>query len=233
MTTTATPTDDGHYLINGEKLWCTNGTRADLFVVMARTPDRMLPERQGAEADHGLHRRGRAPRHHGEATAALHGPQGHRERAHPVHERQGPEGEHPLGRRQGPQARAGHAEHRPAHDPGRVRGHREVRAPGVPPVGRRARAVGRADRQARGHRQQDRPHGGRHVRAGGRGRAVHGALRTRQLRHPPRGRDGQDVEHRDRLAHRRRRACRCAADGDSRPRTRCGSVARRRSHSSG
>ena len=40
MSTTATPTEDGtHFIINGEKLWCTNGTRADLFVVMARTPD--------------------------------------------------------------------------------------------------------------------------------------------------------------------------------------------------
>src|SRR5688500_12419352 len=40
MATTATPTADGaHFLLNGEKLWCTNGTRADLFVVMARTPD--------------------------------------------------------------------------------------------------------------------------------------------------------------------------------------------------
>src|SRR3954471_21576409 len=37
---TATLTEDGkHYILNGEKLWCTNGTRADLFVVMARTPD--------------------------------------------------------------------------------------------------------------------------------------------------------------------------------------------------
>ena len=44
MATTATPTEDGqHFLINGEKLWCTNGTRAKLFVVMARTPDRVLP----------------------------------------------------------------------------------------------------------------------------------------------------------------------------------------------
>jgi hypothetical protein len=44
LATTATPTEDGqHFLINGEKLWCTNGTRADLFVVMARTPDRVLP----------------------------------------------------------------------------------------------------------------------------------------------------------------------------------------------
>src|SRR3954471_8454763 len=37
---TATLTEDGkHYILNGEKLWCTNGTRAELFVVMARTPD--------------------------------------------------------------------------------------------------------------------------------------------------------------------------------------------------
>ncbi len=40
MTTTATPSEDGnHFLLNGEKLWCTNGTRAELLVVMARTPD--------------------------------------------------------------------------------------------------------------------------------------------------------------------------------------------------
>jgi alkylation response protein AidB-like acyl-CoA dehydrogenase len=40
MRTTATPTEDGeHFIINGEKLWTTNGTRAELFVVMARTPD--------------------------------------------------------------------------------------------------------------------------------------------------------------------------------------------------
>ena len=41
MRTTATPTEDGeHFIINGEKLWCTNGTRAELFVVMARTADK-------------------------------------------------------------------------------------------------------------------------------------------------------------------------------------------------
>jgi alkylation response protein AidB-like acyl-CoA dehydrogenase len=40
MRTTAAPTEDGeHFIINGEKLWTTNGTRAELFVVMARTPD--------------------------------------------------------------------------------------------------------------------------------------------------------------------------------------------------
>ncbi|BCR06955.1 putative acyl-CoA dehydrogenase FadE10 [Desulfuromonas versatilis] len=40
MTTTATPTEDGAaYLINGEKLWITNGPIADLLIVMARTND--------------------------------------------------------------------------------------------------------------------------------------------------------------------------------------------------
>src|SRR5712692_6027513 len=38
MTTTAELAADGtHYVLNGEKLWCTNGTIAELMVVMART----------------------------------------------------------------------------------------------------------------------------------------------------------------------------------------------------
>ncbi len=38
MSTTATLSQDGkHYILNGEKLWCTNGTIAELLVVMART----------------------------------------------------------------------------------------------------------------------------------------------------------------------------------------------------
>ena len=40
MRTTATPSEDGKsFVLNGEKLWCTNGTRCELLVVMARTPD--------------------------------------------------------------------------------------------------------------------------------------------------------------------------------------------------
>ncbi|PHX96926.1 MAG: hypothetical protein CK531_06075 [Gemmatimonadetes bacterium] len=43
MMTTATPSEDGTtWTLNGEKLWCTNGTRAELMVVMARTPDRLV-----------------------------------------------------------------------------------------------------------------------------------------------------------------------------------------------
>jgi alkylation response protein AidB-like acyl-CoA dehydrogenase len=40
LRTSATPSEDGKsWILNGEKLWCTNGTRAELLVVMARTPD--------------------------------------------------------------------------------------------------------------------------------------------------------------------------------------------------
>ncbi len=39
MSTTATPIDGGQvYLLNGQKLWCTNGPVAEVVVVMARTP---------------------------------------------------------------------------------------------------------------------------------------------------------------------------------------------------
>ncbi len=39
MATRAELSADGkHWILNGEKLWCTNGTVADLLVVMARTP---------------------------------------------------------------------------------------------------------------------------------------------------------------------------------------------------
>src|SRR6058998_1224072 len=43
METMATPSQDGQaWLLNGEKLWCTNGTKAELMVVMARTPSKTV-----------------------------------------------------------------------------------------------------------------------------------------------------------------------------------------------
>jgi len=43
LRTSATPSEDGKsWTLNGDKLWCTNGTRADLLVVMARTPDAVI-----------------------------------------------------------------------------------------------------------------------------------------------------------------------------------------------
>src|SRR3989475_2173996 len=34
--------DDDVWILNGEKLWCTNGTKAEVLVVMARTPSKMV-----------------------------------------------------------------------------------------------------------------------------------------------------------------------------------------------
>lgn len=43
MTTTARLSEDGkHWILNGEKLWCTNGTVSDVMVVMARTGPRAI-----------------------------------------------------------------------------------------------------------------------------------------------------------------------------------------------
>ncbi|MEO6847322.1 MAG: acyl-CoA dehydrogenase family protein [Chthoniobacterales bacterium] len=43
MQTHAEPTEDREaFILNGQKVWCTNGTRAGLIVVMARTPDKIV-----------------------------------------------------------------------------------------------------------------------------------------------------------------------------------------------
>jgi len=47
METTAEPTEDGKFfIINGSKLWCTNGTIAGLLVVMAKTPPKIRKGRE-------------------------------------------------------------------------------------------------------------------------------------------------------------------------------------------
>lgn len=43
MKMAATPSEDGaYYLLNGEKLWCTNGPDAEIIVVMAKTPPKIV-----------------------------------------------------------------------------------------------------------------------------------------------------------------------------------------------
>ncbi len=47
METMAEPTEDGSaFILNGEKLWCTNGSKAGVIVVMARTPSRIVNGRE-------------------------------------------------------------------------------------------------------------------------------------------------------------------------------------------
>ena len=55
MSTHADLTPDGkHWILNGEKLWCTNGPRADIIVVMAVTPAK--DGRRGRKAHQRVHR---------------------------------------------------------------------------------------------------------------------------------------------------------------------------------
>src|SRR6202011_6281912 len=43
MSLKAEPTTDGsEFILNGEKLWCTNGVKAGVLVVMARTPPKLV-----------------------------------------------------------------------------------------------------------------------------------------------------------------------------------------------
>src|SRR5206468_6219470 len=43
MSLRAEPSPDGsEFVLNGEKLWCTNGVKAGVLVVMARTPSKMV-----------------------------------------------------------------------------------------------------------------------------------------------------------------------------------------------
>lgn len=51
MSATSEPTQDGSaFILNGEKLWCTNGPAAELLVVMARTPAGAPGGRRGITA---------------------------------------------------------------------------------------------------------------------------------------------------------------------------------------
>lgn len=47
MKTSATPIEGGnYYLLNGQKLWCTNGPIADILIVMAQTPPKVVNGRE-------------------------------------------------------------------------------------------------------------------------------------------------------------------------------------------
>ena len=121
---TAMPTeDDTAYVLNGAKLWTTNGVVAELLVVMARVP-KSDGHRGGisafvVEADApGI--TVRAPqRVHGTARASRTDVTSLRDVRVPRREPDRPRGP-------GPQDRADHPQRRPAGDPGHLRRHRQV-----------------------------------------------------------------------------------------------------------
>ncbi|MCB9517835.1 MAG: acyl-CoA dehydrogenase family protein [Gemmatimonadales bacterium] len=106
-TTAVRSTDGSHWILNGEKLWCTNGPVAELMVVMARTGTRITAfiveaDWPGVEVVHRLEFMG---------LRAI------GERGAPLHRRARARGERALGRGKG-LARAHHPQHRPPHAAG-------------------------------------------------------------------------------------------------------------------
>ena len=187
LSTMAARTPEGDYVLNGEKLWCTNGTIAELFVVMARHPDTkkisaFIVEKDwpGVEVVLRCHFMGLKAIENGVIRFT---------------ERPRPEGEPALGGGAGPEARARDPEHRTADAPGDLRRERQAVPRDLPQVGERARAVGTAGRQARRDRADPGRDGGDGLRDGSRRGS---RLRPRGQggpRHPPGGRGREDVEH--------------------------------------
>ena len=137
LSTTATRTPEGDYVLDGEKLWCTNGTVAE--------PLRRDGEAPRHEEDLGVHRReGVAGRRGRRSAATSWACKAIENGIIRFHERPRPEGEPPLGRGQGAQARPHHAEHRPADAARLLRRARQALPRDLPHVGQRARAVGRS-----------------------------------------------------------------------------------------
>ena len=202
LASTATLTEDGTaYLLDGVKLWTTNGVIAELVVVMAT-----VPAHDGGrggitafvvEADSAGHHRGEPQR--------VHGPEGHRERRDPVPPGAGAGGEPAGPRGGGPQDRPDHAQHRPAVDPGDVRRRRQVVPEDRPRVVAASGCSG-ASRSAstRRWRRRSRSSPPRRSRSRRCFELSGAARRRRHQGHPDRGRARQAVVQRDGVSDRRR-----------------------------
>ncbi len=147
LATTAEPTADGTgYRLNGVKLWATNGTLANLLVVMARVP--AGEGRRGGITAFVVE--GDSDGITVERRNSFVGPARPGEQPHPVPRRLRAGRERDRRRGQGPEDRADHAEHRPALAAGDVRRRREVGAERGPGMGGGPGPVGPPGGRARG-----------------------------------------------------------------------------------
>ena len=147
MRTTATPTEDGKaFLLNGEKLWCTNGPDAELMVVMALTQGKSKDGKPGRKQITAFIVEANSPGVEVSYRCEFMGSEGHFQRDHPLHQRAGSARKRTGHRRRWTEAGADDTQHRPP-DIGRDRRRRlQGDVAYVARVGERAGPVGTADR---------------------------------------------------------------------------------------
>ena len=146
LSTKAVPVDGGsHYVLNGKKLWCTNGAIADLLVVMAETPPVVVHGKEKKQITAFIVETS-TPGFKVLHRCRFMGLNGIQNALLEFKDVKVPKENIIWGTGQGPEARARHAECRTPepsgdHDRRRTRHHREI-----PAMGSETRAVGRARR---------------------------------------------------------------------------------------
>ncbi|GAA3042589.1 hypothetical protein GCM10020000_22040 [Streptomyces olivoverticillatus] len=181
LATTAVP-DGDDYVLDGVKLWTTNGVVADLLVVMARVP-RSEGHKGGITAFVVEAAAEGVTVERRNAFMGLRGIENGVTRFHqvrvPAANRIGPEGS-------GLKIALTTLNTGRLSIPAMCVAERQVGAEDRPRVVHRPRAVGQAHRQARGRRLEDLLHRGHHLRAGGHPRPLQSDGRRGPQRHPHR-----------------------------------------------
>src|SRR5439155_4128949 len=114
MSMRAEPSSDGsEFVLNGEKLWCTNGVKAGVLVVMAHAVEDGRRER--AQANNGVHCRCRYARTGDYLSLPVHGIARALQRSGEVHRRASAAREYHLKGRRRVKGRAHNVEHRAPH----------------------------------------------------------------------------------------------------------------------